>query len=326
MENPSVAESKLLKACLGSHEPLDQLWCQNGTLAAVSDQLICLLANAGNWEGGVLGQPYTEFVRLSNGLATTSSKEQTLELHRGKVKLSLPISNLAEFVWPAFPRTKKTFTVPVHTVRDMIAAIDANGEGGLQVTRFEMLGFSIHNGIGYSLSMEAMIQLDAGFSPDISVVLPTPFLKQVAILLDISSMEDDENLNFFYTDKMIWTELARCRLGAALPVISSWLDTGKILEALKEGQEVSLSLSSLGEDLGLLASLSPVIKLSKTGLRCGAAHAWYEDSDIQLPEDCSLSVARLAAVLPLTPTLTYVAPRIVQLSGPHFEAFLTTAE
>lgn len=323
MQPLSVEESRLVRSCLGSRDPFDRVWCNGTDVAAASDQLFCVLDGAGSWRGGVLGDPLTDFIRLAAGEAKFDPQESGVRLSRGSVTLTLPAAPEKDFPWPRVGAPKGDIDLKAQDIELMAAAVAANGESGLQVTRFEMLGFAIASGVGYSLSLEALIKSKHAFDPKLSLLLPSAFL---SVLRTAADYYKQERVVVFYNDRMVWTRVGRALLGAAVPAIASWLDVNRVSAPLQGVVPVDVDLSYLQKDLTLLQSLAATITLSKAGVRCGAAHAWYEASEsVNLPEDCALSTARLAAVLPLTPKLTRVAARVVELEGEHFTVYLATA-
>lgn len=323
MQPPSVEESKLIRYCLGSREPYDRVWCNGKDVAAASDQLMCVIDDAGSWQGGVLGSPFTDFLRLAGDEGRTESTEDKVKLSRGSVTLTLPVSPLKGFAWPRAGMKTGVLTLPQESVEEMRTVVSANGETGLQVTRFEMLGFAISKGSGYSLSLEALIKSKRSFDPALLLLLPSAFLTALSSAIHHYKVASVEVL---FNNRMVWAKVGRTLIGAAVPEIDKWLELERVIEPLKDAAMVDVDLSHLEKDLALLQSLSRTISLSKAGVRCGAAHAWYEAADtVNLPDDCSLSTERLAAILPLAPKLKRVASRVVELEGEHFMAYLATA-
>ncbi len=328
MEPLSVEESQIVRACLGSRDPFDRIWGASNTIAAVSDRLICIINDIDGWTGGVLGTALTDFFRLSEGEAViTPVSDQALTLVRGPVKLTLALSPPECFSWPSQHAvvTDKSLVVDNECLDEMLAAASANKGSELQVVRFEMLGFAIHQGAGYSLSLDSLILMTRQFATQHSLLLPTPFLVLLHHLRKNYAAEA-ENVVIGYDDRMVWARVGRTYLAAAVPAIASWMDLALVTAKLEKCPQINVDLSSLSRDLTLLQSLSPTILLSKAGVRCGTTHAWYEsDSVASLPEDCLLSTEKLASVLTLTPQLVQVAPQLVKLQGPKFEAYMATA-
>ena len=325
----SVEESKLVRSCLGSREPYDRIWAGGGHVAAASDELMLVVEGAANWEGGLLGTPFTDFLRLAGDEARIDPQENGVKLSRGKVTLTLPLAPLKDFAWPKTPMAFQSLRLETEAIEEMHKVVAANGETGLQVTRFEMLGFAISKGVGYSLSLEALIKSKRKFPEGISLLLPSPFL---SVLLSALKLYKHQEVEISFNDRMVFSTFRRgdgadkVTLGAAVPAIASWLEVDKISAPLQDAAPVNVDLSYLEKDLSLLQSLSRTIALSKAGVRCGAAHAWYEaESVVNLPSDCSLSTSRLASILPLAPRLTRVGTQVVEMEGESFTAYLATA-
>ncbi|MGH9608041.1 MAG: hypothetical protein ACRD34_00070 [Bryobacteraceae bacterium] len=317
-------ENKLIRSCLGSRDPYDRVWSDGTDIAAACDQLFCVIGGGGNWRGGVLGIPFTDFLRLAGEAGQISSAGNNVRLSRGSVNLTLPVAPEADFAWPQVSSKSQGITADQTLVDEMVAIVSANVPPGVQVTRFEMLGYAINKGLGYSLSLEALIQSKRSFATSTSLLLPTAFLK---LLQDaIGYYKPTQPPTIMYNDRMVWAQVGRALIGAAVPAFSTWLDISKITDPLTTGTEVSIDLKYLQGDLALMQSLSRTITLSKAGVKCGAAHAWYEATEgINLPSDCALSTERLAALLPLTPKLVKLSPRLVMMEGDLATAYLATA-